>query len=350
MKRSLLFGMLLLLCIASFAQPSGYVPGTQTCWTINGREYAYFKAAGSGERHILLSFAADYQSGCSNLTAADPAQRLLTNGWDGRTVRAPGDTIVWEILTIPDPTPGSPTSATFPLVVDLFGFFTNIAPIDTSEHWRFHATAVLGGNWRMWNVLQASAYGKIVSTTINQSALQFYQNTYTPVTLASPGKRHWSWYGTDPNPLGPNVAQWAVTLHSYLQGTKRITAQAGSGVTQQTWDSCFSIAGTDTLTNRWLWMVNPGPADISPNPCATCGPKNYVPGTLAMWYFNGTEHAYFKAAGNGERHILVAFTGDSITGFNNYKVEAPQKLLKMRVSTGTAVPCGRRATLLYGNS
>ncbi|WP_295127671.1 T9SS type A sorting domain-containing protein [uncultured Chitinophaga sp.] len=324
MKRLLLLGLCLLLYAISFAQPSGYTPGAPTCWTINGRDYGYFKAAGSGERHILLSFTDASYSGCG--VGNDPVQRLLADGWNGRTVRAAGDTIVWEILTIPDPTPGSPTSATFPLVVDLHYFFTNIAPVDTSEHWRFHATAMLGGNWRMWNVLQASVYGRSVSTTINLSALQFYQNTYTPVTLASPGKRHWSWYGTDVS--GPNLSQWALLLHSNLSGTKRITTQSGSGVFQATFDSCFSLAGRDTLTNRWLWMVNPGPADVSPNPCDTCGPKNYVPGTLAMWYFNGTEHAYFKAAGNGERHILVAFTGDSLTGFNNYKVEAPQKLFE----------------------
>lgn len=326
MKRSLLLGLFLLLCAVSFAQPPGYVPGTQTCWTFNGREHAYFKAAGNGERHILLSFTNDRQVGCYNFNTMEVPQKLLeddSTNWDGRTVRAPGDTIVWEVLTIPNPTPGSPNSASLAMAVDIYYFFNNITPIDTSEHWRFHTVGFSEGVARQWTFINTSLYGNIISTTINQSAP--WLNDYNPVINRSAGKRHWTWYGTADLNFGITTPQASTTLHGYLQGTKRITAQAGTAHDYHTWDSCLSLAGNDTLTNRWLWMVNNVPPNFGPD---TSGPNGYVPGKEVMWYFNGREHSYFKAAGNGERHILVAFTGDTTRGYNDYKVESPQKLLQ----------------------
>lgn len=91
------------------AQPAGYVPGTQVCWNFNGRDHGYFKAAGNGEGHILISFTSDGETNCSNYQGQAPQKWLNDAGlnWDGRTVRAPGDTVVWEVLTIPN------TSGTF---------------------------------------------------------------------------------------------------------------------------------------------------------------------------------------------------------------------------------------------
>lgn len=332
MKRSLLLGLCLLFYAVSFAQPAGYVPGTQVCWTFNGREHAYFKAAGNGERHILLNFTTDRQAECNHtgFGTIEGAQKLLSDdstNWDGRTVRAPGDTIVWEVLTIPSPSPGSPAHSTnLEIVVDVYTFFQNIAPIDTSEHWRFHTVAAGEGVPRQWFFIANSLYGKSISTTINQSTNFFYNNDYWIPINRSAGRRHWTWYGTDDINFGYQTPQASITLHSTLQGEKKLTAQAGTAHDYQTWDSCMSLKGTNTITNRWLWMVQKDTPVV-----ALCdyggGPAGYVPGTQVNWRFNGRDHAYFRSAACGERHSLVVFMGDAVYDSTNYQLESPQKML-----------------------
>src|SRR5688572_10120651 len=107
MKKKLFLTLFLFTCFfITNAQPDNYVPGTQVCWNFNGRPHGYFKAAGNGERHILLSFTGNGEVGCDvfgNFQNQSPQKLLKDDGvdeWDGRTVRAPGDTIVWEVLTI----------------------------------------------------------------------------------------------------------------------------------------------------------------------------------------------------------------------------------------------------------
>lgn len=325
MKTSLLFPLLLLLHFAAIAQPSGYTPGTQVCWNFNGRDHGYFKAAGNGERHILISFTGDGETNCSNYQNQAPQKWLNDAGlnWDGRTVRAPGDTIIWEVLTIPH------NSATFMAnyAADINYFFANIAFIDTSDYSRFHMEGLSGGVGRMWGFMtnlqdHNSPYRHIFSTTISQSCAWLGQTT--EMAAYSHNRRHWVWYGTaDANPGTPPAA--SVSLYNTLNGTKHLTAQSGSGHGASTWDSCMSLHGTDTLTNRWLWMVAKNDTAV---PCDIGGgPEGYVPGTQVNWRFNGRDHGYFRAAGCGERHILISFIGDSVIDSTNYQSESPQKLL-----------------------
>src|SRR5688572_31944775 len=97
--------LVLLFCVVTtlpvFAQPPGYVPGTQVCWNFNGRDHGYFKAAGSGERHVLISFTSSDEINCADMNTHSP-QKWLGISWNGKTARAPGDTILWEMLTIPN--------------------------------------------------------------------------------------------------------------------------------------------------------------------------------------------------------------------------------------------------------
>lgn len=316
----------LLLCVTAFAQPSGYVPGTQVCWTFNGREHAYFKAAGNGERHILLSFTGDGQFGCypTTTTIEVPQKLLEDNGinWDGRTVRGPGDTIVWEVLTIPRPAWNFAD-----IVNDVNTFFGSITPIDTSEHWRFHTVGFSGGVGRQWDFLSnhwelESPYSNIFSTTISQSGAWVGR---TKIYEYSAGRRHWVWYGAADTYWGTPPAA-SVALYDSLRGPKHLTGQAGTGHDSLTWDSCMSIRGTDTTTNRWLWMVSRDAPEID-----TCdpggGPAGYVPGTQVNWRFNNRDHGYFRSALCGERHVLIVFQGDSSYDSTNYQIESPQKLL-----------------------
>lgn len=326
MRRSLLIPLFLLMCLSAMAQPAAYVPGTQVCWNFNGRDHGYFKAAGNGERHILISFTGDGETNCSNYQGQAPQKWLNDAGlnWDGRTVRAAGDTVVWEVLTIPN------TSGTFmgAYAADINYFFAHIAAIDTADHSKFHIEGLSGGVGRQWGFMgnlqgHNSPYRNIFSTTISQSGA--WLGNFPEIAAYSYGRRHWVWYGTaDANAGTPPAA--SVALYNTLNGHKYLTAQVGSGHGASTWDSCMSLKGTDTLTNRWLWMVTtsaPPPPSCDPGG----GPAGYVPGTQVNWQFNGRSHGYFRAAGCGERHILVNFAGDAVTDSTNYQNESPQKLL-----------------------
>src|SRR5687767_13237273 len=101
-RSTMLTVVLTLLSAIATAQSSTYVRGTQECWQFNGRAHGYFRAEGNGERHVLISFTGNGETSCSNYQNAAPQKWLRYNGrnWDGRTVRAPGDTIVWEVFTL----------------------------------------------------------------------------------------------------------------------------------------------------------------------------------------------------------------------------------------------------------
>jgi hypothetical protein len=323
---------LLLLVVCSIislqliAQPLGYTPGTQVCWTFNGRPHGYFKAAGNGERHILISFTGDGENSCGNYATNAP-QKFLNGTWNGKTVRAPGDTIVWEVFTITH-TSGNYIPA---YASDIDYFFQNIAPIDTSDHTKFHIEGLSGGVGRLWGYVSNdqnhnSPYRHIFSTTISMATP--WLNTFGPKRAYSIGRRHWVWHGTaDGGCCSPGAGQ---QLYDSILGTKHLTLQAGSGHGHSTYDSCLSLNGTDTTTNRWLWMVKVDSIPVDPgDPGDTCtqGPPGYVRGTQVCWTFNGRPHGYFKAAGNGERHILISFTGDGLNDCSNYATNAPQKFL-----------------------
>src|SRR5688500_8226611 len=267
--------LMLLLClvisISLFAQPPGYVRGTQVCWNFNGRDHGYFKAAGNGERHILIMFSTANETNCTNMNANAP-QKWLGGTWNGKTVRAVGDTVIWEILTIVNTNNNSLGA----YARDIDTFFKKIAPIDTSKHQFFHIAGIAWGVHKMWGIItnsqsHNSPYRNIFSTTINVSTGYLGSSGIFPgIKAHSPGKRHWVWYGTADTVSAPNAS---VQLYDTLQGDKRKTEQTGGTHGASTWDNCFSTGGTDANTNRWIWMAG---ASTSAG-----GPPGYVPGTHA---------------------------------------------------------------------
>lgn len=349
MKRILLFVFLLFTCTSIInAQPPNYVLGTQVCWNFNGRPHGYFKAAGEGERHYLLSFTGNGETNCGGVfgdfQTQSPQKLLKDDGneeWDGRTVRGPGDTIVWEVLTIAN------TSDNWmgAYASDIDFFFTHIGPINTSEKWRFHITGLSGGVGRMWGYLtnsqgHNSPYRNIFSTTIGLSGTRPGDEVFNNIPAASVDKRNWVWVGSeDSNPQTDYDENWAV--YNQIAGHKYFTLQDGGDHDGTTWDSAWSIKGTDTLSNRWLWMVrqdSPSP----PEPCTyTGGPANYVEGTSVCWTFNGRPHGYYRAPGCGERHILVMFTGELPNdNCTDYATNAPEKFLGTTWDGRTVRPNG----------
>jgi hypothetical protein len=334
--RKLLLHVWAFLCLfpsLTSAQPGNlsYVPGTQVCWNFNGRDHGYFRAAGNGERHILVSFTGIGENHCGEINNNSPQKLLQDNGinWNGRTVRAPGDTIVWEVFTL---FLSNIDSFYVPPYAADIAYFIQQTGMDTSNHARFHIEGLSAGARMIWRYLtnennHNSPYRHIFSTTITMSVPLLSNAAKPKVTAASIGKRHWVWHGLfDNHSSGCCPARSADTLYKYLSGSKIRTIQSNSGAghNDNTWDSCMSLAGSDTNTNRWKWMVTNGPVVQPP---VSWGPPNYVPGTQVCWTFNGRPHGYFRAAGNGERHILVSFTTDNEDTCTNLATNAPQKWL-----------------------
>jgi hypothetical protein len=327
----------LLISLSLIAQPDNpnYVRGTHVCWKFNGFDHGYFRAAGNGERHILISFTGIGENTCGELNRQSPQKLLADAGinWDGRTVRAPGDTIVWEVFTLlHNPNLQSPDDTGFNSVLyarDIEYFFQRIEAIDTSKHCYFHIQGLSAGARNLWRYLinsqgHNSPYRHIFSTTITMSTPEIQSAMKTIIPNISRGRRHWVWVATSDGVTPPEHSD---TLYKYLNGVKYLTKQGGGGGhTNVIWDSALSLKGTDTTTNRWLWMVKNECANTGPGP-VTGGPEGYVPGTQVCWRFNNRPHGYFRAAGNGERHVLLSFTTQNEDSCDNYNVNAPQKWL-----------------------
>ena len=134
------------------------------------------------------------ENDCSEMNKTAP-QKWLNGTWNGKTVRAPGDTIVWEILTLPH-NAGFSTGA---YADDIEFFFANIAPIDTSNHRRFHIEGLSAGANNIWRYLgnyggHNSSYRHIFSTSITMSTPWLSAGIYAGVTSGSHGRRNWVWH------------------------------------------------------------------------------------------------------------------------------------------------------------
>jgi hypothetical protein len=331
--KKVILPLLAFLCfsLSVLSQPAGYVPGTQVCWTFNGHPHGYFRAAGNGERHILISFTGIGEKTCGSIPNNAPQKWLHDAGlnWDGKTVRAPGDTVVWEVFTLLHDADSGFRSDLY--ARDIEYFFQNIEAIDTSKHCFFHIQGLSAGAKNIWDYMlnrysHNSPYRKIFSTSITMSTPDIDGFQKPRLAAASAQMRNWVWHGiNDGHSCCP--VENADTLYKYLGGHKRITKQPGGGHNDATWDSAMSLNGTDTNTNRWMWMAKEICGTLPPNDPYPGGPPGYIPGTQVCWTINGRPHGYFRAAGNGEKHTLISFTTQNENSCANYANNAPQKWL-----------------------
>lgn len=261
MKKNILLLCLFLFIVIGYAQPTAYVPGTQVCWNFNGRDHGYFRSASTtGEKHILISFTGDGETGCSNYQNQAPQKWLNDTGinWDGNTTKSNGTIVNWEIFTLPKNADYNiPIYAT-----DIDYFFNAIGITDTNRSNFIHIQGLSGGVGRMWGVMtnSSSVYKNVFSTTLSMSGVNL-ANTNNVITNYSVGRRHWVWHGqADTNGGTPIVA--SQTLYDYYLCTtcdKQLTLQPGGTHSNNTWDVTLAlpVAGDTRINNRWLWMVEP---------------------------------------------------------------------------------------------
>lgn len=83
--------LILLIPVASYAQPGGYVAGTQVCWTFNSRDHGYMRSTtfDANTGHIFVFFGGVGQTSCANYDGMEPGL-ILRDGaggsnWNGVT-------------------------------------------------------------------------------------------------------------------------------------------------------------------------------------------------------------------------------------------------------------------------
>jgi hypothetical protein len=267
---------ILFFSTAAQAQPGGYTEGQLQCWNFNGRDHLYFRAAGwnPATDHIKVFGGGAGQTTCTgstypnmgNMDDMDPGT-ILNDGsgnWNGITN---GGGVKWLVLFIKNDGQQPANYA-----ADIAHFFeTATMGFDTANHDRVHIGGGSAGVGNMigWlqntSVASGNPYRKIFSTAMWMSS------TFITITADYPVPYNYCWYGTgetDP-PESYNFAGATLDLFNQLPGDagqeKFLKTTSGTGHSNATWGDFYNVAGTDSSTNRWIWMVQQ-PGFIPPIP------------------------------------------------------------------------------------
>lgn len=267
---------ILLFSTAAQAQPGGYTEGQLECWPYNSRDHLYKRAVGWDPEfdHILIFGGGAGQTTCTGSTYPNMGNMddmapgtILNDGngnWNGITN---GGGVKWLVLIIKNDGQQPANYA-----ADIAYFFENATMgFDTSAHERIH---IGGGSQGVGNLIgwlqntsvaSGNPYRKIFSTAMWMSS------TFITITADYPVPYNYCWYGTgetDP-PESYNFAGATLDLFNNLPGTageeKFYKTTSGTGHNNSTWGDFYNVSGTDSSTNRWIWMVQQ-PGYVAPEP------------------------------------------------------------------------------------
>ncbi len=232
--------------------------GTFVNWSFNSRDHGFFRSQGfttapDSLKRVLLHFEGDGETNDAGRTTQAPGKYLNDAGtnWDGKVVRANGDTVRYMVLTLYN-------IGYFPSTYksDIEYFFTNATNLpDTSVHKYYAMGSFSGGPGRMWGTLLESgfAYANVIGTTLSVSPTFLGVD----VTAISEGKRNVVFRnGDDANGGTPEGA--ANDLFTDLSGFKSLKKPAATGQGHSA-DSAYSIYGVanNTLTDssKSFWRL-----------------------------------------------------------------------------------------------
>jgi hypothetical protein len=303
MKRLILSILIILLSLAGFSQPAD---GTYGNVAFNSRAHAWFRATGwsisDPNSHILVWFNGDGSNTSTFSTYANESPSTILNAgqWNGITNLPTGGTAKWLIFVMGNM--GTTTQAE----TDIAYFFQTLlgnAYDTTNGKTRLHIGGFSGGPGRMWAYLRnwagvTSPYRGLFSTTISISCASIFDDL-NPVAV---GKRHYVWYG-DPAGDGNSGTPPSTSLFIYNNGMSLVPANTekrfrytiggthGNSTVGIYNDplTCLAVTGTDTITNRYLWMIyaysSPG---TNVGPTANAGPDQVVVLPTSFGTLNGT--------------------------------------------------------------
>jgi len=312
--RGILIIVFLICSFVSIAQPGGYTAGTFVNWSFNSRDHGFFKsnrfdAVHDSLRRVVIHAEGDGQTSITGLTTEAPGKYLNDAGtnWDGKVVRANGDTIQFMVLTLFNNFGGyNPPS----IVSDINYFFSNATNLpDTSKHNRYAFSGFSGGPGRMWGTMVESGfvYANVFGHTLSISPTGIGVDV-TAISANKRNKVHRN--GDDANVGTPEVA--ANDLFNDLSGYKDLYKPAATGQGHSA-DSALSIYGvgtaalTDSSKSWWRLIaewVQPAPV-VYPYPAASASPQITI-SRSKIFDLNGVQ---YKSAWG-------LFDGDTLTRMN----------------------------------
>ncbi len=306
--RIILTIFLLLIGFLGFSQPGGYSNGTFVNWNFNGRDHGFFKsdrfdAVPDSLRRVLIHYEGDGETSITGLTSQAPGKYLNDGGtnWDGKVVRANGDTVQFMVLTMFNNF-GGYNPAT--MVTDINYFFTNASNLpDTSKHTRYAISGFSGGPGRMWGTMTQSGfvYANVFGHTMSISPTGIGVDV-TAISYVKRNKVHRN--GDDGNVGTPEVA--ADDLFNDLNIYKSIYKPASGG--GHSADSAMSIygVGTASLTDSsksWWRLIAEWEQPAAPKyPAASNSPQVSV-----------TRDKIFDLNGVRNKSGWGVFDGDTLT-------------------------------------
>ena len=308
--------LFILVSLFSFAQPGGYTAGTFVNWNFDpgiagARDHGFFKAVGfdaapDSLRRVLIHFEGDGETNSAGLTTQAPGKYLNDAGtnWDGKVVRANGDTIKFCIMTIFNTHNYNPSY----YAADINYFFANVTNIpDTSKHNRYAISGFSGGPGRMWGTMLESGfvYANVFGHTMSVSCTSLGTDV-TSISAYKRNKVHRN--GDDANGGTPEYA--SDDLFTDLSGYKSIYKPASTGQGHSA-DSAMSIYGvgtaslTDSSKSWWRLIAEWQQPPLPPYPAASPSPRITVNSGMI-----------FNVNGLTNKSIQGLFDGDTTTTLN----------------------------------
>lgn len=279
--KSHLLALLMIVPLAGFAQPNGYVEGDLTCGTINTRTYLYFRSPGwtQANGHTMIFFTGSAQKNCATGDDMQPGGILqsVANGgsnWNGVVPMPDGSTRKMEVIFILNA--GCQGNL---YLADIAAILSNPAVRrDTALHSRYHlAGGSLGpGNAICWlKITNNNPWRYIFSTSIFMSCSSIFADASWPIP------KNLVWYGTaDVNPGTEPLRsiQWYNSLTGVAGVDKALKFTARQGHNNGTWGDCFKTSGTDSSTNLWIKQIMWGESLMPANslPVANAGTDKVI--------------------------------------------------------------------------
>jgi hypothetical protein len=303
---------ILLISSAAQAQPGGYTPGTQVCWTFNSRAHGYFRAVDFDPNVdiVVVFFPGIGETSCGNYDGMQPGLFFRDgaggSNWNG-VVNIPAEFGggIRRIMMFTMTNQGNQPN----VYRDDVNFFLENSGValdleELRDEGRLH---LIGGSAGPGN---AQAY---LDASSNTYATYFATGVWMTTTLttvsANIPPKNYCWYAEDDGGLTPPSA--TINFYGQCPGAedidKFLNFTENGGHDNGTWGDCMNISGTTYNDNRWIWMIVEG-ENLAPDPVLPQTHKINL--NLGMW---------FDIVGSANKTTEKLIDGDTTTvGYPNF--------------------------------
>jgi hypothetical protein len=308
---------LLLIFVATLvqAQPGGYTPGTQVCWTFNSRDHGYFRSVGFDPDVdiVVVFFPGLGETSCSNYDGMQPGLFLRDgaggSNWNG-VVNIPAEfgggsrRIMMFTMTNQGNQPN--------VYRDDVNFFLENSGValdleELRDEGRLHFIGGSAGPGNAQAYLNASgnAYATYFATGV------WMTTTLTTISANIPAKNY-CWYAEDDNPLGSTPPSATINFFNQCPGVedidKFLNFTPNGTHSNMTWGDCMNISGTTYEDSRWIWMIVEG-ENLNPDP-------DFPPTHLIQLDY---KRMWFDIVGTAGKTTELLIDGDTTTiGYPNF--------------------------------